>query len=129
MWEQQPAATKNNYNLTRAYFEQIFKATNTYEQNVGGGTDGHNHYESANQMADYGDKIREYIQQLTSPGAANATDNASNVQTNDKLTTMEAEIKKLMATIAAMAAKMTNNENQDPNGGANSGGSSNCVSR
>jgi hypothetical protein len=60
-------------------------------------------------MADYGGKIREYIQQLTSAGAANATDNASNVQTKEKLTSMEAKIKKFTATIAAMAAKMTNN--------------------
>jgi hypothetical protein len=80
-------------------------------------------------MANYGDKIREYIQQLTSAGAVNVVDNPSNVQTKEKMTTMEAEIKKLTATIAAMAAKMTNNENRDPNGGANGGGSSNYVSR
>jgi hypothetical protein len=42
---------------------------------------------------------------------------------------MEGKIKKLTATIAAMAAKMTNNENLDPNSGASAGGSSNCVSR
>jgi hypothetical protein len=33
------------------------------------------------------------------------------------LLTMEAEIKKLTATIAAMAVKMTNNENKDPSAG------------
>jgi hypothetical protein len=38
---------------------------------------------------------------------------------------MEGKIKKLTATIATMAAKMTNNENWDPNRGANGGGSSN----
>ncbi len=42
---------------------------------------------------------------------------------------MEGEIKKLTATIAAMAAKMTNKENLDPNSGASTGGSSNHVSR
>jgi hypothetical protein len=80
-------------------------------------------------MADYGNEIREYIQQLMSAGAANATENASNVQTKEKLTTMEAKIKKLTATIAAMATSMTNNKNWDPNGCANGGGSSNCVTR
>jgi hypothetical protein len=42
---------------------------------------------------------------------------------------MEGKIKKLTATIAAMAAKMTNNKNQDPNSGTSGGGSSNCMSR
>ncbi len=42
---------------------------------------------------------------------------------------MEGEIKKLTATIAAMATKMTNNENRDPNSGTSGGGSSNHVSR
>jgi hypothetical protein len=128
-WEQQPAATKTDYDLARAYFKRIVKATDTYQQNAGGGTAGCNCYESANQLAEYGNEIREYIQQLASAGAANATDNAVNVQTKEKLTTMEDEIKKLTATIAAMAAKMTNNENWDPNCGASGGGSSNHVNR
>ncbi len=128
-WEQQPAATKTDYDLARAYFKRIGKATDTYEQNAGGGTAGHNCYKSAKQLAKYSNKIREYNQQLASAGTANATDNAVNVQTKEKLTTTEGEIKKLTATIAAMAAKMTNNENQDFNSGASAGSSSNCVSR
>jgi hypothetical protein len=128
-WEQQPVATKTDHNQTRVYFECIVKATDIYKQNAGGGMVRRNCYKSANQLANYGDKIREYIQQLTSAGAANTTDNASNMQMKEKLMAMEAEIKKLTATIAAMAAKMTNNENRDPNGGANGGGGSNRVSR
>jgi hypothetical protein len=128
-WEQQPAATKTDYDLARTYFERIVKATDTYKQKVGGGMAGRNCYESANQLAKYGNKIREYIQQLASAGAANATDNAINVQMKEKLTTIESKIKKLTATIAPMATKMTNNENRDPNSGANGGGSSNRVSR
>jgi hypothetical protein len=128
-WEKQPAAPKTDYNLARAYFKRILKATDTYKQNGGGGMAGCNCYESANQLAEYGDVIREYIQLLASTGAANTTDNAVNVQTKEKLTTMEGKIKKLTATIAAMAAKMTNNENRDPNSGASGGSSSNRVSR
>ncbi len=129
MWEQQPAATKTDYDLARAYFKRIVKATDTYEQNAGGGTAGRNCYKSANQLAKYGNEIREYIQQLASAGADNATDNAVNMQTKEKLTIMEGKIKKLTATIATMAAKMTNNENRDPDSGASRGGSSNRVSR
>ena len=113
-WVQQPANIKTGYEKAKTYFERIVKATDTYKQNAGGGTTGRNRYESANQMVDYGNKIREYIQQLASAGAASATDATTNVQTKDNLSRMEAEIKKLTVTIAAMAVKMTNNENKDP---------------
>jgi len=70
-------------------------------------------------MADYGDEIRKYIQQLASASVANnATDTAANVQTTNKLMTMEAEIKKLTATIASMTTKL-NCENINPNSGDN----------
>jgi hypothetical protein len=45
-------------------------------------------------MADYGDEICEYILQLASASTANATNTAANVQTKDKFTLMETEIKK-----------------------------------
>ena len=116
-WERWPTATKTDFDLARAHFEAIVNATDTYKQNAGGGTAGHDRYESANQMADYGDGIREYIQQLASASAAtNATDTAANVQTTNKLTTMEAEIKKLTATIASMATMLNGNHNPNPNG-------------
>ena len=114
--EREQAATKTDFALAKAHFETIVNTTDTYEQNAGGGTAGRNRYESINQMADYGDEIREYIQQLTSASAANnATDAAANVQTTTKLTTMEAEIKKLTATIASMANKLNGNPNPNPN--------------
>jgi hypothetical protein len=77
-------------------------------------------------VANYGNEIREYIQQLASTSAANTTNTASNVQTKDKLKTMEVEIKKLTATIALMARKF-NSENINPNDGDSIG--SNCKNR
>ncbi len=62
-------------------------------------------------------------------GCSQHNKHASNVQTKEKLMTMEVEIKKLTATIAVMAASMTNNKNQDPNGSTNGGGGSNCTTR
>ncbi len=91
-WEQRPPAIRTDYDEAKIYFERIVKAIDTYEQNADGGTAGRNRYKSANQMADYGNKIREYIQQLASAGATSATDAAANMQTKDKLSTMEAEI-------------------------------------
>jgi len=119
-WEREPSATKMDFDLAKTHFEMIVNATDTYKQNAGGGTAGRNRYESANQMADYGDEIREYIQQLASASTTNnATDTAANVQTMNKLTTMEVEIKKLTATIASMTTKRNNGENINPNGGDN----------
>jgi hypothetical protein len=123
MWEQQPPNIKIDYDMVKIYFERIVKATDIYEQNAGGGTAGRNRYDSANQMADYGDDIREYIHQLVSVSAVSATDAAANVQTKEKLSTVKAEIKKLTAIIAAMATKLTNNENKDPNAGEATGDS------
>ncbi len=120
-WEQQPQNTKTNFDLAKAYFEAIVKANDTYEQNVGGGDAKHNKYESANQMTDYGDEIREYIQKLASASAA-ATNSAANVKTKDKLLAMEDEIKKLHAIKKKMATKINNKENQHTNGGGGNGG-------
>jgi hypothetical protein len=113
-WEQEPSATKMDFTLTKVHFEAIVKATNTYEQNPGGRTTGRNRYNFANQMADYGDKIHEYIQQLTSAGTAKATETAANIQTKEKLTSIEAEIKKLTTTIALMTSRFIG-ENINPN--------------
>jgi hypothetical protein len=113
-WEREPSATKTDFTLAKAHFEAIVKATDTYKQNAGGGTTGRNRYNSTNQMADYGDEIREYIQQLASAGAAKATDTAANIQTKEKLTSMEAEIKQLTTTTALMTSKF-NGENINPN--------------
>jgi hypothetical protein len=120
-WEQQPQNTNTDFDLAKAYFEAIIKATNTYEQNVGGGNAKHNKYKSANQMADYGNKIREYIQKLASTSAA-ATNSAANDQTKDKLSAMENKIKKLHAIIEKKARKINNKENHHTNGGGGSGG-------
>jgi hypothetical protein len=120
-WEQQPQNIKTDFDLTKAYFEAIIKATDTYEQNVGRGDAKQNKYESANQMADYGDEIHEYIKKLASASAA-ATNSAANIQTKDKLSAMEDEIKKLHTTIKKMSPKINNKENQHTNGGNGDGG-------
>lgn len=112
-WEQQPALTKTDFNLTKQYFEAIIKATDVYEQNTGGSSARGNKYESANQMADIGDELREWIQQIASNGANK--EQAASTQATEKFSAMEAEIKKLTATIAQMASKMNTNENSNPN--------------
>jgi hypothetical protein len=110
-WENQPDNTKEDYTLARTYFETIVKATDTYEQNAGTTPP---RYESANQLADLGNEIRGYIQKI----AGNNTEEAANIQTKEKLASLEAQISKLTETMTAMTAAM-NKENKPPNNNNN----------
>jgi hypothetical protein len=83
------------------------KATDTYEQNA---NTKQQRYESENKLANLGDKIRGYIQQI----AGSNSENAANTQTKDKLAAMEAQISKLAETMTVLAAAV-NKENHNPN--------------
>jgi hypothetical protein len=74
-WEQQLLATKQDYAQARTYFETIIKDTDTYKQNSGSKPQ---RYESANQLANLGDEVRGYIQQIS---GNNTTEGVANVQT------------------------------------------------
>ncbi len=82
-WEQQTTAVKTDYMLAKQYFEALVKATDTYEQNAGSSTTGQNKYQSANQLADCGKEIRNYIAQITSAAAAYNNNHAANTQVKD----------------------------------------------
>ena len=41
-WEKKSTAVKSNYTNAKTYFEDLVKATDTYEQNAGGGTTSQN---------------------------------------------------------------------------------------
>jgi hypothetical protein len=71
------------------------KATDTYEQNAGGGITGQNKYKSANQLADCGNKVHNYIAQIASAAATN-NNHAANTQAKDtQFDAMLAQIKAL----------------------------------
>ncbi len=91
------------------------KATDTYAQNAGGGTAGRNKYESANNMADIGDEIREYIANLTSAAADGAAKEqaANTMGKTNQFDAMAAQIKALTDTVAKLVSK----ENKNPNVG------------
>ena len=114
-WEKKPSVTKTDYIAAKHYFEELVKATDTYTQNAGGGTTGRNKYESANNMADIGDEIREYIANLASASAGAAQEQAANTMgTTNQFDAMAAQIKALTEAVA----KLTDTkENKDPNAG------------
>jgi len=118
-WEKKPAIIITNYYNAKDYFEALVKAADTYAQNAGGGTAGRIKYESANNMADIGNKIREYIAYLASTSAGAAQEQAANTMgKTNQLDAMEAQIKALTNAVAKLA---TAKENIDPNAGRGGG--------
>ncbi len=112
-WEQSSAIIKTGFDQTMAYFEKIVKATKVYTQNTGSNYTQCNKYKSANQMANYGNKQQEWIQHIASISADNKF--SANTQATNKISSMEAEMKKLTAAIAQMANKSNNGKNLNPN--------------
>ena len=123
-WEKQSVAVKTNFACAKDYFKALVKATNTYKQNAGGSTTGHNKYKSANQMADYGNKICKYIAKIAGAAASNNTYTGTTTQVN----AIAAQIKALTNTVTKLAAA---NENMNPNigGGGRGSGSGNKSRR
>jgi hypothetical protein len=126
-WEKKPSVTKTDYTAAKEYFEELVKATDTYTQNVGGGTAGRNKYESTNNMADIGDEIREYIANLASASAGAAQEQAANTMgKTNQFDAMAAQIKALTDAVAKLT---TANENKDPNAGGGGGKNGDRESR
>jgi hypothetical protein len=126
-WEQQASAVKTDYMLAKQYFEALVKATSTYKQNTGGGTTGCNEYKSANQLADCGKKIHNYIAQIASAAAAN-NDHAANTHAKDtQFDTMLVQIKALTkANVKLTAIKGNENVNPNTNNGKKGNGKRRC---
>ncbi len=119
-WEQQPINIKTDYDLAKHHFELKVKAHDTYIQNSSSGAAGRNKYESANNMADIDDKIKDYIAKIASASVTN-DDVVANMHEADKkkdaeMAQMAAQIKQLTATVAKLASRsQQNTEYDDPN--------------
>jgi hypothetical protein len=70
-WEQQHINVKTDYDLAKHNFELKVKVHDTYIQNSSSGTAGRNKYESANNMADIGNEIKDYIAKIASASVTN----------------------------------------------------------
>ncbi len=116
-WEKQPTATKTDYNAAKNYFEGLVKATDTYVINAGGGTTGRNKYESANQLADYGKEIREYIAKTAGVSASSQAATAD--ATTKQVAEMAAQIKALTEAFTQLTATK---KNANPNATKGNGG-------
>jgi hypothetical protein len=135
-WGNKPINIKDNYNKAKLYFEGLVQDFETYTQNSGGNS-GKRGYESANQMADVGNEIRKYIQEIASASVASnkkmaewaANDNKKSKAKDAQLQAMTAQIQTLINTVATLskaitaAAKQCGGGGGDGGGGGSSGGS------
>jgi hypothetical protein len=74
-WENKPILIKNNYAEAKRYFETLVKDFETYTQNSSR-TVSKAGYKSANLLANLGDEIRKYIQDITSATVNNKASTA-----------------------------------------------------
>jgi hypothetical protein len=102
-----------DYDLAKLHFELKVKANDTYTQNSSSGTAGRNKYESANNMADISDEIKDYITKIASKSITN--DNVvGNMLEADKIFFLEkaeisTQIKQLTANVAKLASRSQKN--------------------
>jgi hypothetical protein len=132
-WENKPVNIKDDYDEAKLYFEGLVQDFKTYTQNSGMGS-GKMGYESANQMADVGDKIRKYIQEIASASVADkekTAELAANISKESKakdaqFQVMTAQIQALTNTVAtlstAIAAAAKTGDGGSSNGGGGGGG-------
>ncbi len=129
-WENKPINIKDDYNEAKFYFEGLVRDFETYTQNSGGDSSKRG-YESANQMADVGNEIRKYIQEIASASVASnekMAEWAANISKESKakdaqLQAMMAQIQALTNTIATLSTAIAAAAKEN-GGGGGSGGSS-----
>jgi hypothetical protein len=130
-WENKPIIVKADYTQAKAYFENLGKDFKTYTQNRGGKT-GKMGYESSNHMADMGDKIRKYIQDIASATVADKERTAENLANVSKasrakdaqIDSITAQIKLLTDTIPLLSKSLANKENNGSGGNVGGGNGS-----
>ncbi len=127
-WENTPIIVKDDYTQAKAYFENLVKDFETYTQNSGGESEKMG-YESANQMADVGNEIRKYIQDITSATVVDKRRTAENLANineasrakDAQIDSIAAQIKFLTNTIALLSKSLANKE-KNSSGGKVGGG-------
>ena len=111
-WENKPVNRKDDYDEEKLYFEGLVRDFETYTQNSG--NYGKKGYESANQMADVGDEIQKYIQEIASASVASnekAAEFAANISEESKakgaqFQAMTAQIQALTTTVATLSTQI-----------------------
>ncbi len=121
-WEGKPLLIKTDYKQAKLHFKPLVKAHDTYMQNSGGSTAGQNKYNSANNIANIGNEIKDYIAKIMSASITN-NDALANIHNTGKtkdmqIEAMSAQLKLLADTVAHLTKSIKPcNKNCDPNKG------------
>jgi hypothetical protein len=126
-WENKPINIKDNYDQAKLYFEGLVRDFETYTQNSG--EHGKKGYESANQIAEVGDEIRRYIQEIASASVASnekAAEFAANISEESKakdnqFQAMTAQIQALTTTVATLSTQIAAAAKENGGGGGGGG--------
>jgi uncharacterized protein (DUF885 family) len=121
---------KDDYDQAKLYLQGLVRDFETYTQNSG--EHGKKGYESANQIADVGEKILKYIQEITSASVASnekAAEFAANVSEESKakdaqFQAMTAQIQALTNTVALLSTQIAAAAKEHGGGGGGCGGGS-----
>ena len=100
-WENKSVNVKDDYDQSKLYFEGLVRDFKTYTQNSG--DHGKKGYKSANQIADVGDEIQKYIQEIASASVASnkkAVEFAANISEESKA--KDAQFQAMTAQIQAL---------------------------
>jgi hypothetical protein len=127
-WENKPVNVKDDYDQAKLYFEGLVRDFETYTQNSG--EHGKKGYKSANHIADVGDKIRKYIQEIASVSVASnekAAKFAANISEESKakdaqFQAMTAQIQALINTVAKLLTQIAAAAKENSGGGGGGGG-------
>jgi hypothetical protein len=130
-WKNKPIIVKDDYTQSKAYLENLVKEFETYTQNSRGKTRKMG-YESANHMADVGNEIRKYIQDIITATVADKEKTAENLANISKassakdaqIDSITAQIKLLTNTITLLSKLLANKENNSSRGNIGGGNSS-----
>jgi hypothetical protein len=130
-WEDKPITVKDDYTQAKAYFKNLVKDFKTYMQ-ISGGKTRKIGYESANHMADRGNEIRKYIQDIASATVADKERTAENLANISKasrakdaqIDSITAQIKLLTDTVALLSKSLANKENNGSGGNVGRGNGS-----
>jgi hypothetical protein len=117
-WENKPIVVKDDYTQAKAYFKNLVKDFKTHTQNSRGKT-GKMGNESANHMADVGNEIRKYIQDIASATVTDKERTAENLVNISEasmakyaqIDSITAQIKLLTNTVALLSKLLANKEN------------------
>jgi len=132
-WENKSVADRDDWSIMKRFFRDKMTLNEAYTNNNEGneanvyGSSANITDEQEDKLADMGDQIREYIQQITQAkeNVPPTTKTNTNTETSSTGNTAVDEMNKRMAKLENMISNMCNNNNGNCGGGGNNNNNNN----